>query len=78
MKCKLNNVNGKVGFILKTGSDFVKGTTDINTAQRIVKNGTVKKSNIKEFPINVSDKWFFEGKIVANKTQTKGAEDSEK
>jgi hypothetical protein len=64
MNYKLKNVNGKVNFLLKTGKDFVKNQMAVASAQHIIDNGTLKESDRPGYPINVDDKWYFEGEPV--------------
>lgn len=63
MNYKLKNVNGKVTFLLRTGKDLVKNQMAIASAQHIIDHGKIKKSDVKGFPINVDDKWYFEGEV---------------
>lgn len=63
MNYKLKNVNGKVSFLLRAGKDMVKNQMAIASAQRIIDTGTMKKSDRKDFPICVDDKWYFEGEL---------------
>lgn len=63
MKYKLKIVNGKVSFLLRTGKDMVRNQMAPASAQHIINNGKIKKSNIKDYSINIDDKWYFEGKI---------------
>lgn len=64
MNYKLKNTQGKVTFLLRTGKDLVKNTMAIASAQHIIDTGEVKKSDVEGYPINVDDKWYFEGKEV--------------
>ena len=61
---KLRNINGKVNALLRTGKDFVKTCLSVSAAQHIIDTGKMKKSKIKGYPINVGDKWYFEGDII--------------
>lgn len=61
----LKNNNGKINFLLRSGKDFVKNEIPITSAQHIVDNGEIKLSDVEGYPINISDKWYFEG----NETQ---------
>lgn len=61
---KLRNINGKVNALLRTGKNFVKTCLSVSAAQHIIDTGKMKKSNIKGYPINVGDKWYFEGDII--------------
>lgn len=64
MNYKLKNTQGKVTFLLRTGKDLVKNTMAIASAQHIIDTGEVKKSDVEGYPINVDDKWYFEGEEV--------------
>lgn len=66
MNYKLKDVNGNVNFLLRAGKDFVKNQMSAASAQHIIKHGTVKESDKDGYPINVDDKWFFEGEVVSN------------
>lgn len=74
MNYKLKNVNGKVTFLLRTGKDLVKNQMAIASAQHIIDNGKMKKSNVQGYPINIDDKWYFEGEIF-KKTAPQKMED---
>ena len=63
MSYKLKTANGKVAFLLKTGKDFVKNQMAVASAQHIIDTGTMQKSDIKGYPINVDDKWYFAGEV---------------
>lgn len=67
MNYKLKNVHGKVTFLLKTGKDLVKNQMAVASAQHIIDNGKLAKSSVEGFPINVDDKWYFEGEIYKTK-----------
>lgn len=73
MNYKLKSVNGKVTFLLRTGKDFVKNQMAIASAQHIIDNGELIKSDVGGFPINIDNKWYFEGepykRTVSNKTE---------
>lgn len=64
MSYKLKNVNGKVSFLLRTGKDLVKNQMAVASARHIIDNGKIKKSDIKGYPINVNDEWYFEGELI--------------
>lgn len=70
---KLKNTNGKVNALLRTGKDLVKTCLSVSAAQHIIDTGKMKKSNINGYPINVSDKWYFEGDIVIKKVESEEA-----
>ena len=72
MKYKLKSYHGKVFFLLRTGNDFVKNQMSVTSAQHIIDTGNIKKSDVNGFPINVDDKWYFEGEI--NKKTKEGLE----
>lgn len=58
---KLKSNNGRVNFLLKTGNDFVKNNMSVSAAQHIIDTGELTFSDKPEYPICVSDKWYFEG-----------------
>ena len=64
MNYKLNNKDGKVTFLLRTGKDMVKNQMAIASAQHIIDTGKVTKSDRKDYPICVDDKWYFEGELM--------------
>lgn len=64
MNYKLRSAQGKVTFLLRTGKDLVKNQMAIASAQHIIDTGEIKKSDIEGYPINVGDKWYFEGDVV--------------
>ena len=68
MNYKLKNVNGKVTFLLRTGKDLVKNQMAIASAQHIIDHGKINKSDVKGYPINVDDKWYFEGEVYKKTT----------
>lgn len=72
MNYRLKSTNGKVTFLLRTGKDLVKNQMAIASAQHIIDNGKLSKSNVAGYPINIDNKWYFEGEIsqrtVSNKT----------
>ena len=63
MNYKLKSKDGKVTFLLRTGKDLVKNQTAIASAQHIIDHGKIKKSDVKGYPLNVDDKWYFEGEV---------------
>lgn len=63
MKYKLKSVNGNVTFLLRTGKDMVRNQMAVASAQHVIDHGKVKKSDVKGYPINVDDKWYFEGEV---------------
>lgn len=69
MDYKLENKNGKVAFLQKTGKSFVKNEMPVSSANAILKRGKPKKSNIPGFPINLGDKLFFAGELILPKKQ---------
>lgn len=74
MKYKLKSVNGKVTFLLRTGKDMVRNQMTVASAQHVIDHGKVKKSDVKGYPINVNDKWYFEGEIVTPQKTEETAE----
>ena len=76
MKYKLKSVNGKVTFLLHTGKDFVKNQMSVASAQHIIDTGKLKKSTTEGNPINVDNKWYFEGEICKTPAP-KAEEDAE-
>lgn len=64
MNYKLSNKDGKVTFLLRTGKDMVKNQMALASAQHIIDTGKVTKSDRKDYPICVDDKWFFEGELM--------------
>ena len=73
MNYRLKNTNRKVNFLLRTGKDLVKNQMAIASAQHIIDNGKTLKSDVAGFPINIDNKWYFEGELykrtVSNKTE---------
>ncbi len=63
MNYKLNNKDGKVTFLLRTGKDMVKNQMALASAQHIIDTGKVTKSDRKDYLICVNDKWYFEGEL---------------
>lgn len=74
MKYKLKSINGKVTFLLRTGKDMVRNQMAVASAQHVIDHGKVKKSDVKGYPINVDDKWYFEGEIVTPQKTEETAE----
>ena len=74
MNYKLKSVQGKVTFLLKTGKDLVRNQMAVASAQHITDNGTLKKSTVEGYPINVDDKWYFEGELLKVKKSSAGGE----
>jgi len=68
---KLKNVSGRVGFLLKTGNDYVRNIMSIAAAQHIIDGGTLVDSDKPDYPICVDGKWYFEGKEVQTQTRRK-------
>ena len=71
MNYKLNNKDGKVSFLLRTGKDLVKNTMAIASAQHIIDTGEIKRSDVDGYPINVNDKWYFEGEKIQERVSKK-------
>lgn len=64
MNYKLNNKDGKVAFLLRTGKDMVRNQMALASAQHIIDTGRVTKSDRKDYPICVDNKWYFEGELM--------------
>lgn len=64
MNYKLKTANGKVTFLLRSGKDLVKNQMAVASAQHIIDNGKMEKSDVEGYPINIDNKWYFEGEIV--------------
>ena len=64
MNYKLKNKDGKVTFMLRTGKDMVKNRMALASAQHIIDTGKITKSDRKDYPICVDDKWYFEGELM--------------
>ena len=71
MSYKLKNVNGKVTFLLRTGKDMVQNQMSVASAQHIIDNGKIMKSDVNGYPINIDNKWYFEGEVSKRATQKK-------
>ena len=76
MNYKLKSVNGKVTFLLRTGKDLVKNQMSVASAQHIIDTGKLEKSTKEGYPINVYNKWYFEGEICQTPAP-KAEEDAE-
>lgn len=76
MKYKLKTNNGRVNFLLKTGKDFVKNSMASLSAQHIIDNGMMAKSDIPGYPIKIDNKWYFEGEPI-KRTSLANTEDTE-
>ncbi|SCJ25663.1 Uncharacterised protein [uncultured Ruminococcus sp.] len=76
MNYKLKNVRGKVPFLLRTGKDLVKNQMEIVSAQHIINNGKLMKSDIAGYPVNIDNRWYFEGEIF-KRTVSEKVEDRE-
>lgn len=74
MNYKLNNKDGKVTFLLRTGKDMVKNQMALASAQHIIDTGKITKSDREDYPICVDDKWFFEGELLKKATPRKEGE----
>ena len=61
---KLKTHNGKVNAMLKAGKDFVRNWIPAEDAQRIMDNGKLVRSSVKDYPICVDKLWYFEGEWV--------------
>jgi len=62
---KLKNNDGKVTFLLRTGDQLVRNEMAVASAQHIIDNGTSKESEVEGYPINIDDKWYFEGEPIS-------------
>lgn len=76
MNYRLKNTNGKVTFLLRTGKDLVKNQIAIASAQHIIDHGKLLKSDVSGYPINIDNKWYFEGE-VSKRTAPRKAEGEE-
>lgn len=76
MYYRLKNTNGKVTFLLRTGKDLVKNQMAIASAQHIIDHGKLLKSDVSGYPINIDNKWYFEGE-VSKRTAPRKAEGEE-
>lgn len=76
MNYRLKNTNGKVTFLLRTGKDLVKNQMAIASAQHIIDHGKLLKSDVSGYPINIDNKWCFEGE-VSKRTAPRKAEGEE-
>ena len=76
MNYRLKKTNGKVTFLLRTGKDLVKNQMAIASAQHIIDHGKLLKSDVSGYPINIDNKWYFEGE-VPKRTAPRKAEDEE-
>lgn len=74
MNYRLKNKNGNVAFLMRTGRDFVRSQMPIVSAQHIVNDGKLFKSDVEGYPININNKWYFEGEVV-KVSRTKKKED---
>ena len=61
MNYNLNNKDGKVTFLLRTGKDMVKNQMALASAQHIIDTGKIVESDKEGYPICVDNKWYFEG-----------------
>lgn len=76
MNYRPKNTNGKVTFLLRTGKDLVKNQMAIASAQHIINHGKLMKSDVSGYPINIDNKWYFEGE-VSKRTAPRKAEGEE-
>lgn len=76
MNYRLKNTNGEVTFLLRTGKDLVKNQMAIASAQHIIDHGKLLKSDVSGYPINIDNKWYFEGE-VSKRTAPRKAEGEE-
>ena len=75
MSYKLKNVNGKVTFLLRTGKDMVQNQMSVASAQHSIDYGKIMKSDVNGYPINIDNKWYFEGEVF-KRTAPKKTEDA--
>lgn len=78
MNYRLKNTNGKVNFLLRTGKDLVKNQMAIASAQHIIDNGKILKSDVASFPINIDNKWYFEGEPFSSTAKIGQAAEGER
>ena len=78
MKYALKIIDGNVLFLLRIKNRFVKNIMPALSAESIIKEGHLKKSNIKGFPINIDDKWYFVGRLAASKSKSEEQPESQK
>ena len=64
---KLKSRDGKVNAMLKTGKDFVRNRIPTEDAQRIMDNGKLVRSSVKDYPICVDKLWYFEGEYQSTR-----------
>ena len=65
---KLTVKDGKVGFIMATGDDFVRNEMGVNAANAIIEKGKVTESTLfKDYPLCVDDKYFFAASVSSKK-----------
>lgn len=76
-KAILNEKDGKVAFLMKTGNDFVKNYMPIKAAQDFVDKGEVTISDRADFPIKVDDRYYFDGKFETIEVETPVVEQEE-
>ena len=76
MRYTLKSTNGKVTFLLRAGKDLVKNQMAIASAQHIIDNGKILKSDITGYPINIDNKWYFEGKVEKRTAAEKAGENA--
>lgn len=74
MNYKLKNANGKVTFLLRTGKDLVKNQMAVASAQHIIDNGKMLKSDVEGYSINIDNKWYFDGKVSKQLVSRKESE----
>lgn len=67
MKYRLKAEDGYVTFLMKCNRDYVRSRMPLASAQMVVDSGKVKRSNKKDYPINVDDHWYFKGEPVKKK-----------
>ncbi len=77
MNYKLKNTNGKVTFLLRTGKDLVRNQMAVASAQHIIDNGKMLKSDVEGYPINIDNKWYFDGEVSKRAASTKAESKAE-
>lgn len=74
MSYTLINKDGEVAFLLRAGEDMVKNQMALASAQHIIDTGKITKSDRKDYPICVDDKWYFEGELMPKAAPQKETE----
>lgn len=74
MNYRLKSRNEKVTFLLRAGKDLVKSQMAIASAQHIIDNGKMLKSDVEGYSINIDNKWYFDGKVSKQLVSRKESE----